>query len=137
MTHSPNHGYSGTPLAQKLGFKPGSRVGLSSVPAGYSVWLEGADNVTFEILGEGRGLDAAHVFLRAPSDLPDAATAAIAQLRAGGMLWLSWPKKSSKMFRGVTEDMLRAHVLPLGWVDVKVCAINDDWSGLKFVKRRG
>lgn len=130
-------GYSGKPLHAKLGFKPGWRVHVVASPGNYDALLAGADGVTFEFSGDGMGFDAAHVFLKSPEELPDAAADAIGRLRPGGMLWLSWAKKSSALFNGITEDDLRTHVLPLGWVDVKVCAVDADWSGLKFLRRKG
>ncbi|MCT8161450.1 hypothetical protein [Pseudoruegeria sp. SHC-113] len=127
-------GYSGKPLFQKLGFKPGFRVGLRAAPAHYPDLLAGAEGVDF--VDEGGALDAVHLFLHGPEGIASAAAAALADLREGGMLWISWPKKPSKLFCGVTEDDLRTAVLPLGWVDVKVCAVDADWSGLKFLKRK-
>ncbi|MEL7313284.1 MAG: DUF3052 domain-containing protein, partial [Pseudomonadota bacterium] len=61
---------------------------------------------------------------------------ALTKVADGGMLWISWPKKSSPMFKDLTEDQLREVILPTGWVDVKVCAVDADWSGLKFVRRK-
>ena len=133
MAHA---GYSGKPLAAKLGFKPGWRVGLVDAPAGYPDLVAGADGVAF-LDGDDRDLDAVHLFLRGGDPIAARAAAAIARLRTGGMLWLSWAKKSSKLHAGITEDDLRTHVLPLGWVDVKVCAVDADWSGLKFLRRKG
>ena len=127
-------GYSGTPLARKLGFKPGQTVLLVDPPQAYSGLLADAEGTKFAT--DSDTADAAQVFLRNPSGIAAKARDAIARLRPGGMLWLSWAKKSSKQHAGITEDDLRAAVLPLGWVDVKVCAVDADWSGLKFLKRR-
>lgn len=131
-------GYSGTPLPKKLGFKPGFVVGVVDAPDNYGDLLSGAEDVTFvHVLDRGdAGLDAVHAFLQGPLAIADTAQRAIDTLKPGGMLWLSWAKKSSPLYAGVTEDDLRANVLPLGWVDVKVCAIDADWSGLKFLKRK-
>ena len=131
-------GYSGTSLVRKLGFKPGWRVLLVDAPDHYLDLLGGAEDLSFV---DGRGedaspADAAHVFLHHAGDAAGQSRAAIARLRAGGLLWLSWTKKSSPIHLGLTEDMLRDAVLPLGWVDVKVCAVDTDWSGLKFLKRK-
>lgn len=126
-------GYSGTPLHRKLGFKPGMVVRLTAPPPGYQGWLGDAEGVTFDPAATGAG--AAHLFLHAPGDLAQV-PAALAALAPGGMLWLSWAKKASPLHAGITEDDLRAQVLPLGWVDVKVCAVSADWSGLKFLRRR-
>ncbi|MCB1390529.1 MAG: hypothetical protein KDK12_15515 [Rhodobacteraceae bacterium] len=126
-------GYSGTPLIRKLGFAPGMVVRLTAPPADYLSWLGGAEGVAFD--GSATGAGAAHVFLHAPANLP-LIPGALAALAPGGMLWLSWAKKSSPLHAGITEDSLRDAVLPLGWVDVKVCAVSADWSGLKFLRRR-
>ncbi len=127
-------GYSGKPLYQKLGFKPGFRVGLINAPARYPALL--ADAADVEFVQSGTGLDAVHVFLSEPEGIAPSAKASIPRLKSGGMLWLSWAKKASKLHAGVSEDDLRRHLLPLGWVDVKVCALDGDYSGLKFLKRR-
>lgn len=121
----------------KLGFKPGFRVLVIAAPKKYETLLVGADGVVFDHERNGAGYDAAHQFLNDPTELPTAVPLLIPSLRPGGMIWLSWAKKTSKLHSGITEDMLRETVLPLGWVDVKVCAVNADWSGLKFLKRKG
>lgn len=128
-------GYSGTPLVKKLGFKPGMRVLVRNGPPQYSQLLAEAKDVAFVTQADDL-VDAAHVFLLAPDNIAAQARDAISQLKPGGMLWLSWAKKSSPLHAGVTEDALRTHVLPTGWVDVKVCAVDADWSGLKFLKRK-
>ncbi len=76
------------------------------------------------------------MFLNHPGQIAELAAEQIAHIRSGGMLWVFWAKKSSPLHAGVTEDMLRSEILPLGWVDVKVCAVDADWSGLKFLRRR-
>lgn len=128
-------GYSGTPLPKKLGFKPGMTVLLKDPPDNYAALLREADDVAF-IQDAAAPVDAVHLFVHAPSDIAAAARVAIADLVSGGMLWVSWAKTSSPLHGGVTEDDLRTHILPLGWVDVKVCAVDKDWSGLKFLKRK-
>lgn len=135
MTKSVTAGYSGRPLVAKLGFKPGWIVRAVNPPAHYSDLMAGVVDVVFD--SEAAGADAARLFLHGPEPVAEAAATQIAHLRAGGMLWLSWAKKSSPQHAGITEDLLRAEVLPLGWVDVKVCAVDADWSGLKFLRRRG
>ncbi len=84
----------------------------------------------------GVGADIVHVFCADAAALEASSALALQAIGAGGMLWVSWPKKSSKLFKDLTEDGVRAAVLPAGWVDVKVCAVDADWSGLKFLKRK-
>lgn len=127
-------GYSGKPLWQKLGFKPGWIVCPVNPPAHYHNLMSGADGVLFELAAPV--VNAVHLFLHDPDSIATVASQQISRLAPGGMIWLSWAKKSSPLHTGVTEDLLRAEVLPLGWVDVKVCAVDSDWSGLKFLRRR-
>ena len=76
------------------------------------------------------------LFVKRRTDLERRIPAALARLGRGGMCWICWPKKSSGVVTDVTEDLLRNVVLPTGWVDVKVCAVSETWSGLKFLRRR-
>lgn len=134
-------GYSGKPLAQKLGLKPGSRLLAIAAPAHYDT-LVGPDLATVEFQPVARVADASdladlvHFFVPDRAALEAGGRAALDRVAPGGMLWVSWPKKTSAMFRGLTEDGIRDVLLPTGWVDVKVAAIDQDWSGLKFLKRR-
>ncbi|WP_131802219.1 hypothetical protein [Yoonia tamlensis] len=108
-------------------------------PDNYRALLAGAEAVQFQsgiCAPDQPPVAAAHVFIRDEDMIAPQARLCISHLQPGGMLWFSWAKKSSKLHSGVTEDDLRTHVLPLGWVDVKVCAIDPDWSGLKFMKRK-
>jgi hypothetical protein len=129
-------GYSGTPLARKLGVKHGMRV-----------WWEGMpDSVRDEIAAEGTQLhllyapeapiDAVHVFVTERDDLEAKLHQLLPLLDPAGMIWVSWPKKASKVPTDITEDVIRDVALPMGLVDVKVCAVDDVWSGLKLVIRR-
>ena len=77
-----------------------------------------------------------HLFVRHQAELVPALRQWLPRIAASGMCWVSWPKKSSPLHRDLTEDGVRAAALPLGWVDVKVCAIDADWSGLKLLRRR-
>jgi hypothetical protein len=129
-------GYSGKPLWQKLGLKPGLRVRLSNAPDDYfSLCGFAARQVTTTARKTGSS-DFTHVFAtqraQLERDLPDL----IAGLADKGVLWISWPKKSVRIATDITEDTLREIVLPLGLVDIKVCAVNEVWSALKFVRRR-
>ncbi len=132
----PAPGYSGKPLWQKLGLKPGQRVWLRNAPAQYWDWC-GFDPATVEVAAaDARRFDFGHVFVTTRAQLAAEISAAARKLDAGGMLWISWPKKSSGVTSDLDEDTLRELVLPLGLVDVKVCAVTEIWSGLKFCWRR-
>jgi len=128
-------GYSGKPLALKLGLKAGMRVLLRAEPADY--WTRCAfDPSLVTRVSARQAFDFAHVFATQRSVLARALKSTAAKLDATGMLWISWPKKSSGVTTDITEDTLRELALPLGLVDVKVCAVTDVWSALKFVWRR-
>lgn len=124
-------GYSGTPLAKKLGVKPGSNVFLHEAPA----------HVLAAITEEGARIadgpvDVAVVFAAWERNLVATVAALRERLTPAAGLWMAWPKKSSKLPTDLTEDRLRALWLPTGLVDNKVCAIDADWSGLRFVLRK-
>jgi hypothetical protein len=126
-------GYSGTPLAKKLSLKDGLRVHWEGMPA----------NVHAEIAAGGLALDsvddridAAHIFVTRRSELEEAIDRLLPRLARDGFVWVSWPKKASKVPTDITEDTIRHVALPLGLVDVKVCAVGEIWSGLKLVIRR-
>ncbi len=135
MTRPPTQGYSGKPLWQKLGLKPGLSCLPLHAPDHYADLVDGAQGVTF--LATPAPADIVHLFCRNRAALETGIAAALACVVPGGMLWISWPKKSSPLFLDVTEDTLREVILPIGWVDVKVCAVDADWSGLKFLRRKG
>jgi hypothetical protein len=129
-------GYSGTPLSKKLGLKPSSRLFISAAPDGFIELLEPMpDGVVFE-RGAGPRTDIAHVFATRREDLAKQLTALRKKLNPSATLWVSWPKKASKVPTSITEDTIRELALPLGWVDVKVCAVTEVWSGLKLVVRK-
>lgn len=132
MTKS-SAGYSGTPLARKLGYKPGMRAVLVGAPEDYNNWLEPLpDGVEF-------GADdpeLVHIFTNERAILEAALTHWRRALRPDGMVWVSWPKRASKVPTDITEDVIREVCLPLGFVDVKVCAVSDVWSGLKLMVRK-
>ena len=128
-------GYSGKALWQKLGLKPGLRVRLAHAPDNYFS-LCGFDAAQVAQVARKTGAyDFAHVFATQRAalerDLPDL----IGRLADKGMLWISWPKKSAKVATDISEDTLREIILPLGLVDIKVCAVDAVWSALKFVRR--
>jgi hypothetical protein len=129
-------GYSGTPLAKKLSLKDGMRVWRDGMPE--SVAREIAvEGLRLQILGAPeRPIEAAHIFVTARADLQAKLNQLLPLLDRGGMIWASWPKKASKVPTDITEDVIREIALPMGLVDVKVCAVDEDWSGLKLMIRK-
>ncbi len=129
-------GYSGTPLFKKLGIKPGFRVKVRNQPADYLELLAGVPPDA-KISGGLRGdIDLWHLFTRSATELERLLPTAMEQIKRDGMIWVSWPKKSSGVASDITEDTVRAVALPIGLVDVKVCAVDETWSGLKLVIRK-
>ena len=129
-------GYSGTPLAKKLGIAESSRVFLVNPPEGYESLVEPLPaGVVFETQAN-QSVDIAHVFVIEKEDLSKRLAVLRKKLRPNAMVWVSWPKKAAKVQTTVTEDAIREVALPLGFVDVKVCAVSEVWSGLKLVVRR-
>ena len=131
-------GYSGTPLATKLGLKAGSRAALVGAPPGFEATLEPLppDVRLGRRLGKPLGsLDLVVVFVSSRSSLEDQWDRLTTALTPAGMLWVAWPKKASKVPTDMTEHVVRAVALPMGWVDTKVCAIDSVWSGLRLVLR--
>ena len=126
-------GYSGTPLPKKLGFKPGARVALVDVAE--DVRAELADAVAqCQFVKNGRGpLDLVILTVTTQSQLRKAFASWKKQLMKNGALWISWPKKSSGVASDLDENKVREMGLEIGLVDVKVCAVSEVWSGLKFV----
>jgi len=128
-------GYSGTPLPKKLGIKKKHRVFLLNMPADVRGELKAA-LANCEIQKEGKGpLDFAMVFVKPASALEQQFARVAKSLAPAGMLWVSWPKKSSGVATDLDENEVRRIGLAAGMVDVKVCAVNEVWSGLKFVIR--
>ena len=127
-------GYSGKPLAQKLGLKPGLRAAALFAPHFYEDWVQQPIQRLEELPKEGYAF--LHAFYTSRVDLEGDAPALRDALLPGGALWISWPKKASGVPSDVTEQTLRDVLLPLGIVDVKVCAVNEIWSGLLFRHRR-
>jgi hypothetical protein len=135
-------GYSGTPLPQKLGLKDGQRVLFISLPtelnelrvsrhfvemaqAGWETWQDGEP-----------GYDFIHGFTASRAVLEDNAKPLMEAIDRDGVIWISWPKKASKVPTDITEDVIREVVLPVGLVDIKVAAVSDVWSGLKLMIRK-
>jgi hypothetical protein len=129
-------GYSGTPLVQKLGIKPGFRIFVASAPSDYRR-LVGPLPERVTVLPRLSGTtDMVHVFATEAKALANKLAAYRDAVAPDGMIWVSWPKKTAKVSTDVTESVIRDMALPLGLVDIKVCAIDTTWSGLKFVIRR-
>jgi hypothetical protein len=129
-------GYSGTPLTKKLGIAAGSRVFAWGAPEQYRDWLVPLpEGVQFQSRLSA-STDIVHLFCDRKADLAAQLDAARAALKPDGMVWVSWPKKASKVPTDITEDTIRELCLPIGFVDVKVCAVSEVWSGLKLVIRK-
>ncbi len=129
-------GYSGTPLWKKLGFKQAFKAYVKNSPEDYAILLEGLpENVTFNkrLAAE---LDIIHLFTKERQEMEKHLPNYLRRIKQNGMIWVSWPKKSSKVVTDITEGTVRDIALPLGLVDVKVCAIDDVWSALKLVIRK-
>jgi hypothetical protein len=129
-------GYSGTPLVQKLGLKPPLDVVLVGAPAEYETWLGDVPAGVSFLGSTKRPVQAAHLFVSRRAELDTQLTKLRRTLDAKGFVWVSWPKKSAKVSTDITEDTIRDVALPLGFVDIKVCAVSDVWSGLKLVIRK-
>jgi len=127
-------GYSGTPSLKKLGIKEENKVKLINAPRNYMKILEA--DIQQQLVDKIQEADFVHLFVTSKAELKKEFTKIIQQARVGLTIWISWHKKSSGMATDVTEDVIREVVLPAGWVDVKVCAVSDIWSGLKIVKRK-
>jgi hypothetical protein len=129
-------GYSGTPLIKKLGIKEGSRILPLGAPDGYIHLLDGLPAGVQFATRSGPGIDLVHVFVTRKADLRRRLSALRKRLRPDAPIWISWPKKASKVPTDITEDTIREIALPLGYVDIKVCAVTEVWSGLKLVLRK-
>jgi hypothetical protein len=129
-------GYSGTPLAKKLGIKPGQRLSAPGAPSNYKKLLaplpDGVD-ITARV---SKTTELVHLFTRSKAELAKNLEAWLKVLPPDAAIWISWPKKTSKVPTDITEDTIRAVALPMGLVDVKVCAVDETWSGLKLVLRK-
>ena len=128
-------GYSGTPLVKKLGIKPGFGVAFVNAPEDFVKQLDLPSDVNVRSHSKARDLDFILVFVKSQETLTTAFVQFSRKIRPNGMLWMSWPKKTSGVQTDLTENIVRDIGLAAGLVDVKVCAIDDVWSGLKFVYR--
>lgn len=128
-------GYSGTPLPKKLGIKPQFKVAFFQLPGDVKTALK-KDLAECKLVREGAdGIDFAMIFVKSQSELTDQFRRFARRLTPAGMLWVSWPKKTSGVATDLNENDVRRIGLVAGLVDVKVCAVSEVWSGLKFVIR--
>ena len=128
-------GYSGTPLIKKLGIKDNFDVAFVNPPANFVAQLDLPATVNLKRNSQSKALDFIQVFVKSRVALTTAFAQYPAKLKSNGMFWISWPKKSSGVQTDLNENIVRDIGLAAGLVDVKVCAIDDVWSGLKFVYR--
>lgn len=128
-----NTGYSGKPIWQKLGIKPTTTIILVAAPADYEGLIGWPS--TLNVVKRGKA-DMIHCFARNKEELASAFPGLPDLVSEGGCIWISWYKKSAGIATDLTEDIIRDIVLPTGWVDTKVCAVSEQWSGLKVVKRK-
>jgi len=128
-------GYSATPLAKKLGIKPAAKLFTVAAPAHYDELLAPLPDDVKRVR-KIDDADVAHFFVIARPRLDQELRAAVPKMQQDAAIWISWPKKSSKVETDITEDTVREVALPLGLVDIKVCAVDETWSGLKLVIRK-
>lgn len=132
-----NTGYSGTPLVKKLGYKDGMRVWFDSMPDNVRAEIYAQELTLSEEEVPTSGINAAHIFVTDRKALAEKLEALGKIIDPAGFIWVSWPKKASKMEADITEDTIREIILPdSDLVDVKVCAVDEIWSGLKLMVRK-
>lgn len=130
-------GYSGTPLWKKLGYASGVSPYVAGAPDNYRALLELPASIEVRWLARARpGMGFVHVFTRSASELNRRLNAYRGKIAPNGVIWVSWPKKSSGVVTDITEDRVRELALPIGLVDIKVCAVDEVWSGLKLMIRK-
>jgi len=130
-------GYSGTPLWKKLGYKAGVSAYVEGEPSNYISLLTLPADVAVTWLPRAKSdMEFVHLFATSASQLKSKLESVRKRIVPGGVIWVSWPKKSSGVTSDITEDTIRDLALPMGLVDVKVCAVDEVWSGLKLVIRR-
>jgi hypothetical protein len=133
---SPPAGYSGTPLAKKLGYASGMTVFLDGAPDNYRELVDPLPEGVEFLVKPKKGVAFVHLFTTSAKDLAKKLTAFRKSIAPDGVVWVSWPKKAARVPTDITEDAIREVCLPLGFVDVKVCAVDTAWSGLKLVIRK-
>lgn len=129
-------GYSGTPLSRKLGIEAGTRICVIGAPSNYLALvgpLPAGASIGARVTSR---TDLIHVFTIFRSELQASLRQIVSSMKPAAAIWVSWPKKSSKVKTDVTEDVIRDIALPMGLVDIKVCAVDEVWSGLKLVLRK-
>ena len=128
-------GYSGTPLARKLGIKPAAKLFAVAAPGDYDELLAPLPDDVRRVR-KIDDADIAHFFVCARARLEQQLRAAVPKMKQDAAIWITWPKKSAKVATDITEDTVREVALTLGLVDIKVCAVDETWSGLKLVIRK-
>ena len=129
-------GYSATPLTKKLSLKDGMRVWFADMPDSVRAEIEDAGLTLSEEQVPTPGLNAAHIFVTDRAEMEKQLATLREMIDPAGQIWVSWPKKASGVTTDITEDTIRDVALPMGFVDIKVCAVDAIWSGLKLVIRR-
>ena len=129
-------GYSGTPLAKKLGIRAGSRICVRGAPQDYDTLIAPWPEAVTRAARIDAATDLIHLFVARRARLAAQLRSAVTRMRADACIWVSWPKRASGVATDVTEDVIREVALPLQLVDIKVCAVTEVWSGLKLVVRK-
>ena len=129
-------GYSTKPLAMKLGLRDGQRVWFEAMPDSVAEEIGDYALDLIPVADPAQGIDAAHIFVTERARLEQLLAALRHQITPAGQVWVSWPKQAAKVPTDITEDTIRDIALPLGFVDTKVCAVDEVWSGLKLVIRK-
>jgi hypothetical protein len=132
----PAVGCSGKSLIAKLGLKEGAKAIVIAPPTNYADLTDNAAIAPKKTAPATGSVDFIHLFVKDEAALARDLPKLEPRLAEGGMIWVSWPKKTSTLFRDLTEDGIRKICLPMGLVDVKVCAVDTDWSGLKLLRRK-
>ena len=136
LPRAPAAGYSGTPLVKKLGIKANSELCVRNAPDNYATLVAPMPEGVRTVKKFAASADLIHLFVTLRIDLENTLALIRPKLKSDGVVWVSWPKKTSKAATDITEDTIRAVALPMGFVDVKVCAVEEKWSGLKLVIRK-
>lgn len=129
-------GYSGTPLAKKLGLEPDCTLVLVGAPKNYAELIGPSFTSMTRARRVTRATDVVHIFATSKAKLSSSVRESLTSMRPDATIWVSWPKKAAKVATDITENVIRDVALPLGLVDVKVCAVDETWSGLKLVLRK-